>query len=199
MLNEKLLMNILKNNTESVIGFTNDELTEVLIADNTFMLIVNIDQLKQNGALMHIVNKAKLAMLSVKNVVDRPTWSINNNELYKRKVTDYFRIFENMEKLKPEKAQLLPFSVKIVEETTITEQVLFINDNNDYTAFNADYFNIFKNSNNLKNGLLLSTCGVINKKKKKYSFLINNSDCKFLVMALQDVNPMVLQFLATKK
>lgn len=196
MLNEKILMNILKNNTEAVIGFTNNELTEVLIADNTFMLIISVEKLKPNGAVMRLVKEAKLAILSTNNVVDKPCWCIKTKQIYDRKVTDYFKVFEHMQRLESEKQRIVPFSLKSLEEPK-TEEVLFINENDEYVAFDAKYIEIFKNLNNIKDGLLVSRSYLTynNDNKKSYGLLIKTEDCKFLVMGLNTVNPNIVSYL----
>ena len=194
LLNERNILKSLKASGASVIGFTDENLTQVILSDNCFILIVNINEFKPNGQLMGLIDKAKATILSERRI--DYMYNVQSQKLSERTVISVTEIFDSIASLPTEDSEPVPFSVTVYDGGDTVDETLIKTHDHEYIAFDTRLIDLMKSRVLLKDGhLVKKTNKWAQEEKRTYALVVDNDEYRFLCLPLHTPHRAVLSYL----
>ena len=143
LLNENNILKSLKaKGNASIVGFSNDTMTQVILSDNRFILMANIKEFKPGGRLMGLIDKAKAAIL-LEGRIDY-VYDVQHQEVSERTVISITDIFNSMASLPIEDSEPVPFRVTVYDGGDSFDETLIKTHDHEYVAFDTRLIDLMK-------------------------------------------------------
>lgn len=193
LLNESNILKSLKaKGNMSVIGFSDETMTQVILSDSTFILMVNINEFKPDGRLMGLIDKAKATILSENSIGFM--YNVQGQGL--RTVKSVTEIFDSMASLPIEASEPVPFSVTVYDGGDTDDETLIKTHDHEYVAFDTRLIDLMKSKVLLKDGhLVKKTHKWARGERNTYSLVVDNDSYRFMCLSLRTPHRAVLQYL----
>lgn len=195
LLNESNILKSLKaKGNASSIGFSDETMTQVILSDKYFILMVNINELKPDGRLMGLINKAKATIL-LEGRIDY-MYDVQSQKLSERTVKSVTEVFNSMASLPIEASEPVPFSVTVYDGGDTVDETLIITRNFEYVAFDTRLIDLMKSRVLLKDGhLVKNTTTWARGERITYPLVVDNDKYKFLCLPFLTPHRAVLPYL----
>lgn len=195
LLNESNILKSLKaKGNASVIGFSDESMTQVILSDNCYILMANINEFKPDGRLRGLIDNAKATIL-LEGRIDY-VYNVQSHELSERTVKSVIEIFKSMASLPIEASEPVPFSVTVYDGGDTVDETLIKTHEHEYVAFNTKLIDLMKDRVLLKDGhLVKKTTTWARGKINTYALVVDNDTYKFLCLPLRTPHRAVLPYL----
>lgn len=195
LLNESNILKSLKaKGNASVIGFSDESMTQVILSDNYYILMANINEFKPDGRLRGLIDNAKATIL-LEGRIDY-VYNVQSHELSERTVKSIIEIFNSMASLPIEASEPVPFSVTVYDGGDTFAETLIKTHEHEYVAFNTKLIDLMKDRVLLKDGhLVKKTTTWARGKRNTYALVVDNDTYKFLCLPLRTPHRAVLPYL----
>ena len=192
LLNESNILKSLK--AKGIIGFSDETMTQVILSDSTFILMVNINEFKPDGRLMGLIDKAKATILSENSIGFM--YNVQGQGMTERTVKSVTEIFDSMASLPIEASEPVPFSVTVYDGRDTDDETLIKTHDHEYVAFDTRLIDLMKSRVLLKDGhLVKKTHKWARGERNTYSLVVDNDEYRFLCLPLRTPHRAVLQYL----
>ena len=195
LLNESNILKSLKaKGYTSIIGFSDETMTQVILSDRCFILMVNINEFKPGGRLMGLLDQAKETIL-LEGRIDY-MYSVQSQKLSEITVKSVTEIFNSMASLPIEDSEPVPFSVTVYDGGDTVDETLIKTHEHEYVAFNTRLIDLMKSRVLLKDGhLVKKTNKGTQEENITYALVVDNDEYRFLCLPLHAPHRAVLTYL----
>lgn len=195
LLNESNILKSLKaKGYASIIGFSDETMTQVILSDNCFILMVNINEFKPDGRLMGLIDKAKATIL-LENSISY-MYNVQSQKVSEITVKSVTEIFNSMASLPIEASEPVPFSVTVYDGGDTFDETLIKTHDHEYVAFDTRLIDLMKSRVLLKDGhLVKKTNKWARGERRTYALVVDNDVYRFLCLPLRTPHRAVLPYL----